>query len=149
MSVDDLKKIAARQLFYELNQQESHEIAKQRVDQKISHEPQYNFTKVYKIPVRRLIVEGILTTAEKAFLFDIIPFVNRDTNIIVDDRGFPMGQQKLLDMCRMGRTKLSEVTNGLIDKGILTPEIEEGKKYYRVNREYIECKRKEFIDVRI
>ena len=142
MGEDQLRSYARKALWLELSELEREAIAAQKVEEKITREPQYHFTKVYKVQVRRLIREKLLSKAEKAFLFDVIPFVNRDTNIIVDERGFPMGQKKLMELCDIGRTTLSKVTTSLIQLELLFPEEVEGKTYYRMNQQYFECKRK-------
>lgn len=142
MDLADIKKIAIEKIIEDINKRKAKEIAKGKATKK---EPQYHFTKAYKIPLRRLVMSHQLTTAEKAFMFDMIPFVNRETNILVDDRGFPMEQQKIMKMLSIGRTKIFTITKGLIEKGLLFPEHENGKVYYRMNPEYFECKRKELI----
>jgi len=80
-----------------------------------------------------------LNRSEKAFLFDIEPYVNFETNIIVDEVGIAMTQEQLGKLTGWGKSQVSEIVSSLVKKNVLF-EIKKGKtKYYGVNHKYYEC----------
>jgi predicted transcriptional regulator len=65
-----------------------------------------------------------LTTEEKAFLFDIQPYIGFDSNCIVQDvkekAPIPMTQTDLSNALGTSKTKISRVVNALVKKGIIS-----------------------------
>jgi hypothetical protein len=101
----------------------------------------HHFVKFYKMKNRELTTNNMLSKAEKAFLFDVIPYVNMDSknDLIIDDRGFPMDAKKLMKVCDIGKTLFFTISTHLIALNILVPVPEDGKVYYKLDPEYFEC----------
>jgi len=101
----------------------------------------HHFVKFYKMKNRELSINHMLSKAEKAFLFDVIPYVNMDSNndLIIDDRGFPMDAKKIMKVCDIGKSLFYTIAEHLIQLNILVPVPEDGKVYYRLDPEYFEC----------
>jgi DNA-binding transcriptional ArsR family regulator len=140
-SEEDLRALAVRQLSRDIGEEERVKIARQKGLQKeIDKNPQYHFTKLYKMAVREVLED--LSVYERSFLFTILSFINRESNLIVDERGIPMDTNRLITLCKTSKTKFIEVTKRLTELGIITPEHQGKYTYYRVNENYAECKRK-------
>lgn len=64
-----------------------------------------------------------LTTAEKAFLIDIIPYIGFDSNCIVEDPGaknqIPLTQDQIGQAIGKNKSQVSKIIKPLIRKGIL------------------------------
>lgn len=102
---------------------------------------QRHFVKVYKVTNCELRRKKMLTQAEKAVLFDIVPFANYETNVIVDGQGIPMNVQQIGELCGYSKPTIVSTLETLEAKGLLH-KIKHGRNtYVRLDEDYFECGR--------
>jgi len=98
-----------------------------------------HFVKIYKSTSHKLRRDKVLSQAEKALLFDILPFANYETNVIVDEQGIPMNIKQITELCDRNKATIIALVNDLVDKGIVE-RIKQGKStYVKLNESYFEC----------
>ena len=98
----------------------------------------HRFVRFYRMKNKELSKSKMLTKADKAFLFDLLPYISRETNLITSDRGIPMDAKEIQKVCDIGKTTFYDIVPRLIDCGVLIQEPYENKVFYRFNEEYFE-----------
>lgn len=137
MTIEEENEILRTQVRYLMFRDE--EKAKQAKAKREKRGNLKHFTKFYKIKNRELTKNKMLSKAEKAFLYDIIPYVSMETELITDERGIPMDAKKLMKITDIGRTLFHTISTHLIEINILQPVIDGDKVYYKLHPEYFEC----------
>lgn len=81
----------------------------------------------------------MLSQAEKALLFDILPFANYETNVIVDEQGIPMNIKQIAELASRGKDNSIAIINGLADKEIVKKITHGRNVYIKLSEDYFEC----------
>lgn len=96
------------------------------------------FIKRYRERGMKVTESHLLTQAEKAFLYDMEPYVAYLTNILADRRGVPLSQKKICSLTGFTRAYVSRIIKSLKEKDMISEIKEERSKYYILNKENVE-----------
>jgi len=99
-----------------------------------------HFIKYYKMTNRELVKNKVLTKAEKAFLYDVLAYINIETGVITSERGIPMNTKGIMKVCGIGRTLFYSITSKLIKIKLLIPILDGNNTYYRLHSDYFSCR---------
>lgn len=95
------------------------------------------YVKMYKTANRTILLPR-LSTSDKGFLFDVLPYLNRTTNILTDDKGRPLTQKDILEIVGCSRMNLSRVMNRLKEAEVISKVLVTKQEVFKVNPKFFE-----------
>lgn len=98
----------------------------------------HRFVRFYRVKNKELSKSNMLNNTDKAFLFDAIPYANRETNIITSDRGIPMTAKEICKELGYSKATFYAIIKKLIECGVVIQEPYENKVYFKLNPEYFD-----------
>jgi len=98
----------------------------------------HRYIRFFIVKNKELSKSDMLSKTEKAFLFDVLPYINRGTNLITDDRGIPMTAKKIYSEFKISKSVFYTITNKLVECGVITQIPDGNKIFFKLNPEYFE-----------
>lgn len=97
----------------------------------------HRYVKMYKTTNKTILLPR-LTTPDKAFLFSVLPYLNRGTNILTDNKGRPLTQKDLLGIVECSRTSLNRLMIRLMEVEVISKVIVNKQEVFKVNSKFFE-----------
>ena len=112
---------------------QANEIRKEKGLQKQSQKGAY-FTKVFIAATKKL--TPILQPNEKSFLFDVLPYLDYDTNFIVDAQQQRLNLKGIADLHGMSERQVVRILNSLEEKLVIQRKTVGQNTYVYLNPQY-------------
>ena len=127
----------AKEVAYLMGRDEEQKFRREVIKEKKKKtlKPTTGFVKLHK-SIMVKVREHMFTTAEKALLFDLIPFCNIETNVVTDEDGLPMTQSDIIELLGYDKKYVQGILGKLLEKNVII-KISKGKNvYYKLSDEY-------------
>ncbi|WP_312423125.1 helix-turn-helix domain-containing protein [Anaerospora hongkongensis] len=96
----------------------------------------HRFVRFYRVKNKELSKSNILNKTDKAFLFDVIPYIHKDSNIITNEAGIPMVAEDIYKELNISRSTFYSINKKLVDCGIVIQVQHRNMVYFKTNPEY-------------
>ena len=98
----------------------------------------HRYTMFFRMKNKELTKSKMLKEADKAFIFDLLPYINIQSKLITNDRGIPMDSQEIWKTLEISKAKFYVIVNKLVECNVLVKEPYGNKVYYRFNPEHFD-----------
>ncbi len=96
------------------------------------------FTRIIHDPCQKLIRSKTLTQMEKAFLFTILPFLQHQTNRVINEDKTLMNTNQMAELTGISSRHMRDIIRGLEEKGVLC-RVKNGRQVgIRLNPDYFQ-----------
>ena len=136
-SKDEIIERLSKTVDYLMGENEVKQQRKQGYAEKQAKNP-HRFVRFYRLKNKELSKSNMLNNTDKAFLFDVLPYINRESNIITSDRGIPMVAKEIYKELGISKATFYTITKKLIECGVVTQVPYENKIFFKLNPEYFD-----------
>jgi hypothetical protein len=126
-----------KSLDYVLSEVERKKTRNQNYAEKQLRNPN-RYIRLFIVKNKELSKSDMLNNTDKAFLFDVLPYINRDNNLITDDRGIPMTAKKICSEFKISKSVFYTIMKKLIENEVISQVPDENKVFFKLNPEYFE-----------